>query len=206
MSFPRRRQRIFPRQVSDVGAFFFVVFMIPATFYYETSLVLSALYEDSPVRYYAHLTVGTFLLLNIIGNYLGLWLTDTSTTHVILPSTIRQKWEFCASCEAVQPPRAWHCSVCNVCVLKREHHCMFVGYCVGHRNHRYFCLFLFYMWLSVCYCTFFNTAFLRLHIDEITWAMVPKFVFPLVSLITFDLSWLQVSVSLIFSETIFFFF
>ena len=24
---------------------------------------------------------------------------------------------------------------------------MFVGYCVGHRNHRYFCLFLFYMWL-----------------------------------------------------------
>ena len=72
-------------------------------------------------------------LVNVVGNFIGLWLTDTSTRHVILPSTIRQKWEFCAVCEAVQPPRAWHCSVCGVCVLKREHHCMFVGYCVGHR-------------------------------------------------------------------------
>ena len=38
---------------------------------------------------------------------------------------------------------------------------MFVGYCVGHRNHRYFCLFLFYMWASVFYCTYFNTVFLQ---------------------------------------------
>ncbi len=48
------------------------------------------------------------------------------------------------------------------------------------------------MWVSVMYCTFFNTRFLALHISEVTWAMVPKFVFPLLSLITFDLSWLQV--------------
>ena len=136
-SFPRRRQRIFPRQVSDAGAFIFVTLMIPATFVYETRVVLPALYpaEWSPWRA-AHVALGAFLLLNIVGNFVGLWLTDTSTRHIILPSVIRQKWEFCASCEAVQPPRAWHCSVCGVCVLKREHHCMFVGYCVGHRNHR----------------------------------------------------------------------
>ena len=68
---------------------------------------------------------------------------------------------------------------------------MFVGYCVGHRNHRYFILFLFYMWLSVTYCTYFNTRFLGYHLDEITWGMLPKFVFPLISLITHDLSWVQ---------------
>ncbi len=151
-----------------------------------------------------------------MGNFVGLWLTDTSTRHVILPTSGAAanaanrsgstggaggdrrrggggRWEFCASCESVQPPRAWHCSVCGVCVLKREHHCMFVGYCVGHRNHRYFCLFLWYMWAAVLYCTYFNTRFLATHIDELTWAMVPKFVFPLMSLLTFDLSWLQVT-------------
>jgi palmitoyltransferase len=131
-----RRQRIFPRQVSDIGAFCFVVLMIPATFVFEVNVVFPELYKGAPWTYYAHLALGTVLLVNIVGNYIGLWLTDTSTRHVILPSTIKQRWEFCASCEAVQPPRAWHCSSCGVCVLKREHHCMFVGYCVGHRNHR----------------------------------------------------------------------
>jgi palmitoyltransferase len=42
-------------------------------------------------------------------------------------------WKLCVVCEAVTPPRAWHCNVCNICILKREHHCMFVGYCVGHQ-------------------------------------------------------------------------
>ena len=67
----------------------------------------------------------------------------------------REDWHYCAACEAVAPPRAWHCStcrqveysalihrmlskiVCFQCILKREHHCMFAGYCVGHFNHRY---------------------------------------------------------------------
>ena len=118
-----RRRKIFPRQISDIGAFFFVTLMIPATFVYEVRIVLPVLYEDLAARYFAHITFGVFLTINIIGNFLGLWLTDTSTSHVILPSTIKQKWDFCASCESVQPPRAWHCSVCNICVLKREHHC-----------------------------------------------------------------------------------
>lgn len=123
--------------------------------------------------------------------YLGLWLTDTSTRGIILPMSIKNKWDFCSTCESVQPPRAWHCSVCNICVLKREHHCMFVGYCVGHRNHRYFCLFLAYMWVAVGYCTYFNTRFLALHLDELTWSVVPKFILPLMSLMTHDLSWVQ---------------
>jgi len=186
-----RRQRIFPKQISDIGAFVFVVTMIPSTYIFEAQVVAPELFRGSPVWFYLHLTLGTVFLVNIVGNFIGLWLTDTSTRHVILPSTIRQKWEFCAVCEAVQPPRAWHCSVCGVCVLKREHHCMFVGYCVGHRNHRYFILFLSYLWAAVLYCTYFNTRFLARHLSEITWSVLPKFIFPLVSLLTFDFSWLQ---------------
>lgn len=185
------RNRIFPRQISDIGAFIFVTIMMPLTFAYEVKIVLPELYEDSAIFYYFHISMGSILLFNILGNFWQLWLTDTSTRHVILPSVIKQKWDFCASCEAVQPPRAWHCSVCGVCVLKREHHCMFVGYCIGHRNHRYFCMFLFYMWLGVCYCTFFNTKFLQTQMT-FTWDILPKFIFPLISLITFDMSWLQV--------------
>ena len=41
--------------------------------------------------------------------------------HIIVPSgNIGDKWHFCASCEAVSPPRAWHCTICNVCILKRQ--------------------------------------------------------------------------------------
>ena len=84
------------------------------------------------------------------------------------------RWKFCASCESVTPPRSWHCNICNICILKREHHCMFVGYCVGHRNHRYFCLFLFYMWVSVIYCTYFNTSFLVPQLSEASWGQILK--------------------------------
>ena len=50
-------------------------------------------------------------------------------------------------------------SVCGVCVLKREHHCMFAGYCVGHFNHRFFVLFLAWLWLGVLYCTYLNSLY-----------------------------------------------
>ena len=89
--------------------------------------------------------------------------------------------------------RSWHCNICNICILKREHHCMFVGYCVGHRNHRYFCLFLFYMWLSVIYCSYFNSSFLIPQLSEASWSQILRFIFPMVMLITgLDASWLQV--------------
>ncbi|CAB4069337.1 ZDHHC [Lepeophtheirus salmonis] len=192
-----RRNHLFPRQVSDIGAFLFVSFMIPCSYFYETLIVVPSLYSQSSVMFYIHNLLGIFILMNLLGNFLGLWLIDTSTRFVVLPTVIRKKWNFCAACEAVTPPRSFHCSVCNTCILKREHHCMFVGYCVGHRNHRYFCLFLFYMFISVAYCTYFNTSFLHQQIllDEsgnLTWAQIFKFVFPLVMLITgLDFSWLQ---------------
>ena len=232
----QRKSKLFPRQVSDVGAFIFVWVMIPATYMYETQLVVPSLYKDDYTSLILHNIFGLFLLFNLLGNFIGkyteksllkkkivkfcsckscsyqkslsfwrifftfknlfvgLWLTDTSTRFVVLPSVIKNsRWKFCASCESVTPPRAWHCNICNICILKREHHCMFVGYCVGHRNHRYFCLFLFYMWISVIYCTYFNLCFLWPQLSEASWGQIMKFIFPMVMLITgLDASWLQV--------------
>jgi len=190
----QRKNKLFPRQVSDIGAFIFVCAMIPATYMYEASLVIPSLYREAYSSVILHNTVGFFLLFNLVGNFIGLWLTDTSTRFVVLPSVIKNsRWKFCASCESVTPPRSWHCNICDICILKREHHCMFVGYCVGHRNHRYFCLFLFYMWISVIYCSYFNTAFLLPQLSEASWGQILKFIFPMVMLISgLDASWLQV--------------
>ena len=119
-----RKTRLFPRQVSDIGAFLFVIIMMPATYIYEVSqhvmyknvlkvitiqiraldktvkavvysfqvtvVVPSIFSSDSDWASYAfHMCVGAFFLLNLVGNYLGLWLTDTSTRFIVLPSVIK---------------------------------------------------------------------------------------------------------------------
>ena len=86
----RRKGHLFPRQVSDIGAFIFVCVMIPVTYMYETGLVLRHLYyRDAYTTYILHMVVGVFLLFNLLGNFIGLWLTDTSTRFVVLPSVIK---------------------------------------------------------------------------------------------------------------------
>lgn len=101
-------------------------------------------------------------------------------------------------------------SVCGVCVLKREHHCMFAGYCVGHFNHRFFVLFLAWLWLGVLYCTYLNSLYvwtgeipklfrlilckcLFAEFENVSLSAMFKFVFPLLILMSgMDLSWTQV--------------
>ena len=41
-----RKNKLFPRQVSDIGAFLFVVIMMPATYIYETAIVVPAIYSS----------------------------------------------------------------------------------------------------------------------------------------------------------------
>ena len=77
---------------------------------------------------------------------------------------VPEGWHVCAPCESVAPPRARHCGVCGHCILKREHHCIFTGCCVGLNNHRYFFLFLLYMWASTFYCSFVNAFFISPYI------------------------------------------
>eukprot|EP01088_Endostelium_zonatum_P003300 TRINITY_DN14509_c0_g1_i1.p1 TRINITY_DN14509_c0_g1~~TRINITY_DN14509_c0_g1_i1.p1 ORF type:complete len:337 (-),score=35.22 TRINITY_DN14509_c0_g1_i1:27-1037(-) len=59
--------------------------------------------------------------------------------------------KYCKPCRTIKPRRAHHCHVCGRCVLKMDHHCPWISNCVGHNNHRYFFLFLFYMFTGAIY-------------------------------------------------------
>ncbi|CAK61929.1 unnamed protein product (macronuclear) [Paramecium tetraurelia] len=63
---------------------------------------------------------------------------------------------FCNSCLLPKPKRTHHCSICNKCVLKMDHHCPWIDNCVGHQNHRYFVLFLTYIFLGTSFFTLLN--------------------------------------------------
>ena len=41
----------------------------------------------------------------------------------------------------------WYCR----CVLKMDHHCPWIANCVGYHNHRYFVLYLMYLWIGTGY-------------------------------------------------------
>jgi len=179
-----------------MGAFVFVSCMIPGSYIWEILYITPDVYPTDSYTWYMHMTMGILIFINILGNFLGLWLVDTSTRHIVVPSEkIGEKWHFCATCEAVAPPRSWHCTVCNCCILKREHHCMFAGYCVGQNNHRYFILFLAWLWLGVLYCTYFNTVYLWQQDAVFSLFAILKFVFPLVMIMSgADMSMAQVAI------------
>jgi len=64
--------------------------------------------------------------------------------------------KYCKSCRKPKPPRSHHCHVCKRCVLRMDHHCPWVCNCVGWGNHKYFVLFLFYLWLGCAYVSFLS--------------------------------------------------
>ncbi|XP_003971322.2 palmitoyltransferase ZDHHC23-like [Takifugu rubripes] len=48
------------------------------------------------------------------------------------------KWNKCALCNVMRPPRAGHCRTCQRCVYRLDHHCIWINSCVGQANHRSF--------------------------------------------------------------------
>jgi len=58
---------------------------------------------------------------------------------------------YCKECKKPKPPRSHHCSICKRCVLKMDHHCPWISNCVGFYNHKYFVLFMFYLWVGCLY-------------------------------------------------------
>eukprot|EP01090_Pellita_catalonica_P003593 TRINITY_DN13251_c0_g1_i1.p1 TRINITY_DN13251_c0_g1~~TRINITY_DN13251_c0_g1_i1.p1 ORF type:complete len:334 (+),score=25.67 TRINITY_DN13251_c0_g1_i1:48-1049(+) len=113
----------------------------------------------------AHLIVEIFLMQGVFFNYFMCVATPPGSPRDsdFDPELIKE-WEekpvpsrgkgfskFCNKCRRPKPARTHHCSVCGVCVLKMDHHCPWVSNCVGHKNHRYFFLFLFYMFIGSIY-------------------------------------------------------
>lgn len=65
-----------------------------------------------------------------------------------------KKYRMCLKCDAFKPGRTHHCSVCGRCVVKMDHHCPWVNNCVGLGNHKFFLLFLLYVFTSSIYAMF----------------------------------------------------
>jgi palmitoyltransferase len=63
---------------------------------------------------------------------------------------------YCKICKKPKPARCHHCHVCGKCVLRMDHHCPWIGNCVGFYNHRYFLLFLLYLWIGCAWVAFFS--------------------------------------------------
>lgn len=173
------RKSILPRNLHDFVLFTFIVCILPIFYWFEVFLVLPSMHPVYSIWYIIHTAIGTFILINITGNFVFMVLADTSIRGEFMPSTpLSSRWKYCVICETVTPPRSWHCSICNVCILKRDHHCQFGGCCIGHQNHRYFIYFLTYLTIGCIYALYFNTFFIY-KFFKFSYLNVLKFIFPL---------------------------
>lgn len=68
-----RKNKILPQQVSDLGAFIFVVTMIPTTYIWEVAVVSRSIFAQDGYYWYIHMVLGVVMVVNVTGNFLGLW-------------------------------------------------------------------------------------------------------------------------------------
>ncbi|KAH8401450.1 hypothetical protein KR009_005554, partial [Drosophila setifemur] len=145
----RPLDRVLPRSMADFACFLLVAFFVPVTYIFQITIAIPELFVIGGFCY-TFLWVGSlFLVFNISSNMLAAMLVDTTIRKELLKPPAEPvklgRWHMCHDCQALVPPRSWHCEVCNVCVLKRDHHCRFICCCIGHHNYRYFLFYLVYM-------------------------------------------------------------
>jgi palmitoyltransferase len=139
-----------------------------AAFYFFVALPMMA--APGSLLYLFGLLLGFFMGFNLFFNYYKAvstspgdvpqeWLAEQmkSAEELKRYSSITVKGEsfskYCNRCEQPKPPRAHHCHICDKCICRMDHHCPWINNCVGYKNHRYFFLFIFYLWISAIYYT-----------------------------------------------------
>ncbi|XP_063978418.1 probable palmitoyltransferase ZDHHC24 [Diachasmimorpha longicaudata] len=178
------RKNLWPKTAGDAASIVFLLIIVPVIYWFELWVVLPQLFPSGSLLYLFHFTLGTFILINIVGNFTYTVLCDTSTRSLILPwgkGKMKEGWRFCVSCEAMAPPRSWHCQTCDICILKRDHHCVFTGCCIGHFNHRYFLMFVLYLFIATVYSFYYNNYFIWGRIEFQFPMSIVKLIFPLAS-------------------------
>lgn len=183
------RKNFLPRSLQDAAATLFMTLIIPITYWFEVWIVFPAAHPTGSGFLTFNYIAAVFLMFNIAANFLAVIMYDTSIQGEIMKPPDGVKWKLCAVCETLVPLRSWHCAICNACVLKRDHHCIFTGCCIGHKNHRYFIIFVMYLFLATTYASIYNNYFIWvIHGEEFrNWSSVIKIIFPLAMLLI-DLS------------------
>lgn len=178
----RIRRNIWPKCFKDAIVTGFVFIIIPLIYYFELFIVVPRYYKQWSLIYNFHFFMGTFILFNLCGNLVAIIMCDTSIKGRVLSAELLPNWRFCSVCETVAPPRSWHCNTCNVCILKRDHHCMFTSCCIGNENHRFFLVFVFYMFAATVYASYYNISFVWDYLSFGSWMTIFKLILPLATL------------------------
>jgi palmitoyltransferase len=169
-SFTKYAMRIFGAFMS-ISALGLIVAGIVFFFY-----VMIPLYSDPPSLFFLfNFFAGLFVSFNLLFNFVQ--------TVRVNPGSPAKEWSksednfieieegrnnagqqlpYCNRCSSPKPPRAHHCHICDKCVSRMDHHCPWVNNCIGYQNHRYFVLFLFYLWFG---CLYISATYLLVVID-----------------------------------------
>jgi hypothetical protein len=74
----RLRNRVFPRRLSNLVAFWFLFLVIPIIYWFEIFVVLPTIHDPWSFGYLFHSIAGTFLMINITSNLLAAVVVDPS--------------------------------------------------------------------------------------------------------------------------------
>ncbi|KAJ9451615.1 putative ZDHHC-type palmitoyltransferase 4 [Diplonema papillatum] len=141
--------------------------IISATIFTFYHTVFPLVIDLDSVAGWVQLLLSSWMSFNLIFNYVMVVRTPAGTLNESLLGEEERKMaahqEFvrmkrgegftlwCHHSDRPKPPRAHYCHVSGQLILKMDHFCPWVGQCVGHYNHRYFLLFLLYLWFSTGY-------------------------------------------------------
>ncbi|EDQ90972.1 uncharacterized protein MONBRDRAFT_31639 [Monosiga brevicollis MX1] len=138
---------------------FLAITLIGAIVYCYYKILMPYLYATSSNEaFVCHFLFAHWLLINIAFNYGMVVMTDpgkfkptrvSDAEHEAYTRIYRP--DYCFKCRSLRPARAHHCSICKRCVLNMDHHCPWINNCVGHFNHRYFFLFMAFLWVGCIY-------------------------------------------------------
>ncbi|KAL9920354.1 putative palmitoyltransferase ZDHHC24 [Glossina fuscipes fuscipes] len=158
----RIRKNMWPRHHVDWLCFLLIGISMPFVFIFEMIVVLPFIHPPGSFLHTFTFAMAVFLIFNITGNFAACIMVDTSVDGLLkVPEKpFSAGWHKCVKCLKIVPPRSWHCKICNCCILKRDHHCPFTGCCVGYRNHRYFIMFILFLFIGSTYAFIYNSVFL----------------------------------------------
>lgn len=104
-----------------------------------------------------HMGMFTLIVTLAMSSHLRAMLTDpgavpsNAVPSDFEPGDTGKSFRVCLKCDAYKPPRTHHCSICRRCVVKLDHHCPWINNCVALGNHKFFLLFLLYVFMASIY-------------------------------------------------------